>query len=208
MPKVLGQAGISLPDAYDISGSKGSGVDSIQTEEVSTVHEMGATMFSERLQSFFVRMTTGDLLQDITFNIEAGGIPDSPNRLLGVTMFADEAARVTRAALGLRNTVTSRIMPLLIWDTADDAETPFVWNNDGAGLATFHQFRPTLYTLPTMVVRAGDEKVMPDFVFSGLTAGFGAGNVEVFAMLHLARANPGNPPPGAPSSHGLPLPGW
>ena len=207
MPKVLAQTGISLADVYDIAGSI-VGVDELISQDVSLVHEMGGQIFSERLLGFIVRATTGAVAQNTGWTVVVGAIPDSPNRLLGVTVLADTVARVDTAALMYRNRITNREFPLYSWNTANDAEPLVPWSDDGAAVANVFWLRPTTYTLPSLITRLGDDRLMGDFVFRGGTGGFGAGTVETFLLLHLARANPGSPAPGQPSSHGLPLPGW
>jgi len=67
MPKVLGQVGVSLADAYDIEGSI-AGVDELVTRDVSLTHDMAATIFSERVSTAIRRSATAALAQNTLFD--------------------------------------------------------------------------------------------------------------------------------------------
>ncbi len=205
MPKILSQAGISLADAYDVEGSI-AGVDQLISQDVSLVHEMGAQMFSERCLAFYERITTGAIAQNIAFDVEATiAFPDSPNRILKVLLVSD-TNRITLAQVSQRTVVGE--MPLIIWDAADDVVSQMRYRIGAAATATVFYLRPGLDLTPTMLMRTGDEGIMPTLFLRGLTSGFGAGVVTLDAFIHVARANPTSPQPGHPSSHGLPRPSW
>lgn len=208
--KVLAQAGFSLADIYDIEGSI-AGIDHVDTHEVHLSHEMGGTVFSERLQSFILLGRTGDVAQNTNFDVDiAGDLPVAISRILGVFVLADTVARVNHACISISNNITGREMPIWSWDDADDGETQVRYVDDGEAAAVFFGLRQTgINRLPTLLTQIGSDKSMPRIFLRGATLGFGAGTVETIALVHVAVPSPGTPvPAGAPSSFGLPIPGW
>jgi len=207
MTKVLGQSGVSLADSYDVEGSI-AGVDELLTKDVNLVHEMGATMQSERLQSFIVLGTSGALNQSTAWAVAIGGFPDSINRILAITVIATESARVTAASVAIEDVPGTREIPIWTWDITNDLEVVCRWDL-GAGVLQDTQLRPAGgVQLPSLVMRLGVSKDMPVLIFRGTTEAFGAGTVTVDAVALIARPNTGNPAAGEPSGHGLPLPSW
>ena len=211
MGKILSQSGISLADAYDVEGSI-VGVEELESQGVKLVHEMGATMLSERLQGFFVKMES-TVAQNAFWTLSSGAaitFADSPNRILGISIVipAANAGDVTHCSLSIQNALLDRELLIHTWDSGDDPEVRVRFNDDGAGIASFLELRPAVSNIPQLMVRLGEGPIMPNLRFAGGTSGFGAGTVVVTAIIHLCRANPETPAPGAPSSHGLPLPSW
>lgn len=208
-PKVLGRAGTSLADIYDIEGSI-AGVDQLLSEEVHLEHEMGGAIFSERLVGTIERITTGALTQNTNFNFTAAG-PPGTYRVLNVYMQADTAARVLFAQVSLQAAATTvlplREIPIFIWDDVNDVESRIRIIDNGAavgGDTAMIQTRPM--AMPTLGLGTGQRLMVGDaIVFRGVTAGFGAGTVEVVALLYVARAEIGI---GRLPQIGLPLPGW
>jgi len=207
--KILSQAGTSLADVYDVEGSV-VGLENLDVTDVKGVHELGGQIHSERLNMFGLLAATGTLAQNTTWAIVLGGFPDSVNRLLGVFVHADTPARVTHCSLAIRDPGTLVDHIIWMWDSVTDLESNVLW----AGPAVTTQI--ALRTIepnvaggaPTLIARMGASRVMPDLVFRGLTAGFGAGLVNTRCEILVARPDRGNPGPGEPSSHGLPIPGW
>ena len=208
MPKIQSQSGVSLADTYDIEGSI-AGVENLESADVHLFDEMGARVFSERLQAFIVRLTAGAQTQGTAWSAVASGIPDTVNRILGLTVITDQANRTSNLQVSVGNNVTGREMPIWNWATAVDDEVGIQWSDDGAGQAAFNLMSSIHgYHLPQLLTRIGAAKAMPDVIFRGITTVFGAGEVEAILLFHLARAASGNPTPGEPSSHGLPFPSW
>jgi len=209
MPKILSQSGVSLADTYDIEGSI-AGVENLESKDVHLFDEMGGRVFSERLLSFNIRMTSGAVAQNITWNTEAAGIPDSINRVLGVFVFivAADTTEVANCQVSYRDQNDLTEIPIFTWDDGTDPEIPIRYADNSATSTGLIQLRSSVSLLPGLLTRYGEEEDMPSIVFRGVAAGFGAGTVTCVAYIHLCRANRGNPAPGAPSSHGLPLPGW
>ena len=131
MTKILGQAGTSLADVYDIEGSI-AGVDQLLSEEVTLEHEMGGVIFSERLIGSIERLTTGALVQNTSWDLTLV-TPPGIFRVLGVYVQADVGARSTRAQVSIRDPTSARELPLFIWDSANDLEQSIrIVENGGA----------------------------------------------------------------------------
>ena len=205
MTKILSQSGTSLADIYDVEGSV-AGVEELETRELPIVHEMGATILSERFTTRTVRIPTGAIAQNIAFNVELATLPESPARLLGVQVISDDAARVSRAAVLGTDPTLGQDFPLWVFDTGVAAfET--ITLEDAAVAATFELLVPRtgLNIFPSFVGGRGQQDEMVSSVtLAGLTAGFGAGTVLVTALLLLAfpRRDINI------SSRGLPIPSW
>ena len=206
---ILSQSGISLADVYDIEGSI-AGVDRLLTEEVQLVHEMGSTILSERLQSFLLRISSGANQQNTTWSVSSGEMPDCVNRILGVSVFIPiaNATDISFCSVSIQNGRIDREIPFYTFSLPVDDEVVVLWNDDGAGNASFMQLRSQVTHTPQLITRLGLGEAMPVIRFNGNTTAFGAGTVTAIAIVHVCRPNPETPAAGQPSSHGLPLPGW
>lgn len=203
MTKILAQAGISLADIYDIAGSI-VGVEQLQSQEVSLVHEMGQTVFSERLTGTILRISTGNLLQNVTFGFTLTA-PAGVCRVLGVSLFTDVAARLINANLSLRDSVNEREMPLFIWDSTNDIESTMNIDDDGTvgDVTALVQTSPQP-GIPNLVIGSTQRQSVGDLMrLRGTTAGFGAGNVVVTAIVYFGFAST-----TSISSFGVAIPGW
>ena len=80
MPKILSQAGDSLADSYDVAGSI-AGVDDLITQDVQLLHEMGGTIFSERLTSQVLTIASGSIAQNSEYTGQFEDAADSPTRI-------------------------------------------------------------------------------------------------------------------------------
>lgn len=208
MPKIQSQSGTSLADTYDVEGSI-AGVDNLESRDVHLFDEMGGRVFSERLHFFIIELDSGDVTQNTSFNISVGGIPDSPNRIVGAGMLIDVTARVDFVQMSIHDeTSPSTEIPFWVWDSAIDAERSIRAQVGGGATATMFWLQSEAVQSPYLIGRTGVSQQIPTIRMRGNTTGFGAGNVVITGLVYLARANPGDPAPGAPSSHGLPLPGW
>jgi len=209
MVKVLGRAGTSLADVYDVEGSI-AGVDQIITEEVGLVQEMGAVIQSERLNSFTEVLTTGAILQATPWDVAGGALPDCVARVLGVVVITDNADAVGHCQLSVMGPGVSGEFPFWNWNSADDGVQSLRLTIKGGAPGNLIMLRPAIASEPfqQIVARMGDEMAMPTFFFRGTTAGFGAGTRTTQAIVYFARPSPGVQVPGTPSSHGLPIPSW
>ena len=206
MTKVLSQAGSSLADIYDVEGSI-AGIDQLLTDELPIVHEMGGTVFSERLSGEIVRLSTGALAQSVAFDVILTSPPINTYRLLGLFVFAD-VNRVSFAQVSLRNTGTDREIPLWWWDTTasiNDVSSVRMRDN-GAAAATHIALNTPQFQLPSLAIRSGQlQETGGEIVFRGEMTAFGAGTVTATAILYLGLTDL---PTAGLSSRGLPIPSW
>jgi len=202
MPKILSRDGQSLADIYDVEGSI-AGIDQLVTSDLPIVHEMGATVLSERFTTRIFRITTGDILQTITWAIELTTLPETPCRLLGVQVLADNGSRVSRAAVLATDPTVNQDIPLWVWD-ATVLET--VTGEFSGSAATFNYLVPREGVIVPSFVGGNEQQdnMVSNVKFVGLSTTFGAGTVEVVALLYLAfpRRDINI------SSKGLPIPSW
>lgn len=203
MVKILSQSGDSLAAMYDVKGSR-AGIEHLETHELPIVHEMGATIFSERYSTIIRRSVTGDINQSTDFDRFTNDLPAVPTRLLAVTVLSDDAGRVGRAAVLARDNITGREIPLWVFDTAGGFQTVRMME-DGGAVTTFEVLRgqTDLQHLPNMVAGSGQPLFVDRLVLRGTTSGFGAGTVFVRALYYLAFAQI-----AGISSRGVPVPSW
>jgi len=207
MVKILAQAGISLADTYDIEGSI-VGVERLEPGEVQVVHEMGAVIASERMIGNILRVTTGDLLQSISWNLLIPSLPDTALRTLGVSVVAITGSRVDNCQVSIRDDtlITAGVeIPIFAWAATPDDEVPFRWVNNGAGVAEarlLRQFSP-VPGVPSMGFGTDQRESTPAIVFRGATTAFGAGNVEIVAQIYASWIGS-----AGRSSFGVPIPSW
>ena len=203
MPKVLSQSGISLSDTYDVEGSI-AGIESLETRDVSLVHEMGATIFSERFSATSRRRETGAVAQNIEFSMNFTNLPTVPFVLRAISVRIDTVARLSRFAVMVRDPTpgVSQEQPIWIWDETNSVDVRFV-DDDTVGVYTILRPFPAFDYLPMYMVGNQAPKAVPDVIGRGLTTGFGAGTVELSMLLYLQFAEI-----VGISSHGLPVPSW
>jgi len=204
MTKVLSKSGDSLADTYDVVGSV-AGIEQLRSEEITLVHEMGATLWSERFSTFIRRAASGDIAQSTNFDVVLDGLPAHIFRILGLSVFVDTTARVTLATVSIQEPITGREVPIWIWDAATDIEVRARFSIEGAGATTeqFLQPAPANVRLPHMMASAGQPQSVPNVTFRGQTASFGAGTVEAVLLMHVGFVEV-----GGLSSRGLPVPSW
>jgi len=204
--KILSKSGDSLADVYDVVGSI-AGIDELISEDVNLVHEMGATIFSERLGGRIVRVTTGAIAASVTFNQTFDVSNDVPgsSRVLGVQVVTDDESRISRVQLSITSPpqIDDTDLPIAAWQVAD----PTVRANIlvSGTVAAFDILVPTSHmaNIPSLII--GNESDAPIDLLSlrGLTQGFGAGTVTITALVYMAFSQP-----GGLSNRGLPLPSW
>jgi len=208
MPKIQSQAGVSLGDVYDVVGSR-IGVEELEAREVNLVHEMGAQIHSERLLGFQLVMASGDIAQSLNFSDQLGAFPDSVNRILSCTcsVAAGEAGRISDAQVSIVLPSAQEVV-IWQWDSVNGLEGTIRFQLNGAATADRVSLLSPLTFVQQLVTRSGFARRMATLSFRGKTLAFGAGTVNASVVLHVLRPNTGAPAPGAPSSHGLPLPSW
>ena len=203
--KILAQAGSSLADIYDVQGSV-IGLEELDASHVKAVHDLGGTIFSERLRGLIIRMDSTAIAQNIDFEVIAGGLPNNIQRVLNIAIVARETTRILNCSLALQTAAGTREFIIQSWDSTPDVEHR-VRFFDGV-LGDHFLLVPGFNQLPTIIAPHSDENDMLSLVFRGTASAFGAGTVTVKAWVYLLRPGPGTPTPGTPSSHGLPIPSW
>ena len=200
-PKILAQAGNSLADVYDVEGSI-AGIDQLETRELPIVHEMGQTVFSERLSGSIRRQTTGAINQSTAWDLTLADLPATPFRILNLLVVAD-AARVSHCNLALQNG-TGREIPIFMWDTGEDTETTLRLVENGAAISTQTALTNNRRQLPSLGIGSDQPQIIGDVIsFRGQTTAFGAGTVTVVALVYVAFSQL-----AGISSRGVPIPGW
>ncbi len=209
MPKILAQAGISLADVYDVQGSI-AGTEELASRDVSLMHEMGGQIFSERLLFFTETIDALAVNQSTEFEVEFAALPDCPNRILNCSVVINNATRVDSVQLSITPPAADAgsDSPFFVWDTAVDIEQNILISLGGGAAGNRFCLSPLIQRTPTLITRGDVTQVMPTINMRGITSAFGAGDVSISGIVHLCRAQPESPAPGAPSSHGLPLPSW
>lgn len=203
-PKVLAQSGISLADVYDIEGSI-VGVEQLDAADVKVVHELGATIHSERVLTFLLRAPSTDVAQSIAWNIALAAFPDSINRILSIAVIAD-ADRVSNCLVSIVEPSTGNDHIIWAWDAAVDSAIAI--REFAASAFLLRPVAQIAGGLPNLLTRTGPRSSMPQVVFRGVSTAFGAGTVEAIALIQVCRPDRGTPTPGEPSSFGLPIPSW
>jgi len=200
MVKIQAQAGNSLADIYDVQGSI-AGIDQLETRELPIVHEMGATVFSERYVTTFRRLATGDQLQNTDLDVLVDNLPVTPTRLFAVTLFSDAPARLLNLSLVLRDPLNLQEIPIWTWAVGNFQPARFL---DVPGLIATQVLQPQNTFMPVMVGGSGQGAgMMHGIAIRGRTTGFGAGTVFVRALIYIGFAFL-----GGISSRGVPFPSW
>jgi len=200
--KVLSQGGRSLADQYDVVGSV-AGIEQLDSREVTLVHEMGATLFSERFRTTIRRIQSGSIAQSSAWSVSLTNLPTAITRLIGISVFADDGSRVSNAALFASNPTVNTEFPIWVWN---GTSREMRHNDFGVGVATFDTLigEPSLQFVPTFIggEQQGSQPVK-DLVFRGITTGFGAGTVDITALFFMAFNFT-----GGVSAFGAQVPSW
>lgn len=205
MVKILSKSGESLADIYDVAGSV-AGIEQLETRELPIVHEMGATVMSERFTTRIFRITSGAVLQSVAFNLELTTLPDTPARLLGIQVVSTSTVRLAQVAVLGTDPTLGQDFPLWAFDTTLAEFEQVTMEDAGSGQPLQILVpRTGLNVFPAFVGGAAQQDSMVSSVtLAGLTTAFGGGTVTTTALLLLAF------PRGAAniSGVGLPIPSW
>ncbi len=204
MAKVLGQAGTSLADVYDVVGSE-AGVENLESKDVHLVHEMGSTIFNERLSARIVQLEAGALAQTITFNIGISFTETS--RVLGIRVISNNSTRISRAlvSIGSPPAVDNSDIPVWgPWEGADGSKRADVLIS--GSIVTEDMLTPGSVSppdSPNLLIGFNSPRPASTITLRGLTTTFGAGTVTITAIIFLAF-----PQVQGLDSTGLPIPSW
>jgi len=201
--KILSQAGNSLADIYDVEGSV-AGIEQLETRELPIMHEMGGTVFSERLAGSIRRGTTAALNQSTPFDVTLAGLPQGIFRILGITVLAT-SGRTSHASVALRSVVQEREIPVFIWDNSDDQQSTIRLQDDGGAASDHTALIPSISLLPNLAIgRRQLRSVGDEIVFRGSTNAFGAGTNTLVVLVYQAFTDVGS----NIAPRGLPVPAW
>lgn len=203
MVKVLSQSGMSLADVYDVQGSI-AGIEQLESREVSLVHEMGGTIFSERISGAIRRMATAAINQDTNYEVVLSDLPNHPWRVLSVFAMESTSGRVSTCQISLFDADAIREVPLMVWAAANDLRSAIRIRDGGATGDQTALVPATGWQTPNLGIGVPQRETVNQLAMRGRTAGFGAGTVTVVGLVYIAHTHIG----GGLSSRGLPLPGW
>jgi len=188
MVKILSQGGRSLADMYQVVGSI-AGVDELISREVTLVHDMHSTLFSERFRTTIRRVATGDQPQNTNFVAEINNMPAGVTRLLGVQIVSEDASRLSFCSVNVfdpNDTPLGQGFPIWIWSGTSKSVRLV---HDGA-LTTLDGLigEPGTIYLPSFTGGSGQHSAsyVEDIRFRGRTTGFGAGTVDTDLLLYIA----------------------
>lgn len=197
--KVQSRAGVTIADVYDVKGSQAP-IERLDVEEIKGVHELGATILSERFSQAIRRIAVEDIAQSTNFTGQISDLPAGLSRILGIQVFTDDATRLAHAAVNLGDAV--REFPLFVWAGAG-ADVIRILENGSVANLSFLRPDPEYTATPSIMAGADQPQSMPNLTLRGTTTAFGAGTVDVTMLAILAFAAI-----GGISSRGLPVPSW
>lgn len=206
MVKVLTKSGDSLADVYDVTGSI-AGIESLQTEELPIVHEMGSTIFSERLSGSIRRAASAATLQSANFTTFLNDFPSGAYRILGVQVLVANPLQVDSVQVSIVSAAPGpgREIPIFIWDDTNDVETRIFINNEGVLSNVTALVSSRGPTPPSMGISFGQPQGVGErLVMRGLTNAFGGGTMVATCLVYVGFTQVA---PGL-SSRGLPVPSW
>lgn len=201
MPKVLSQSGNSLADVYDVEGSI-AGIEELLSKDVNLVHEMGSTIFSERLSARMIALSSGALAQSLEWDINFSFAEHT--RILAVQVVTATVARVNQASVALLSgaAVDDMEVPIWAWDANEGSVVARVLIG-GAVATQAVLISPIVPQVPSMLTGNDAPRPASTVSFRGGTTAFGAGTVITQALIYGLF-----PQVAGLSSRGLPIPGW
>ncbi len=202
MAKILSKSGDSLADVYDVKGSI-AGIEDLQSDDVNLVHEMGATIFSERLSSRILAITTGAIAQSQQINTTFTFTETS--RLFGIQVITDNVARLNDISVHITSApaIDNTDIPIFAWVGASDSSRGINVLVAGSLLGVAMLIPASPANVPNLMIGVDSPRPAAQITLRGDTTAFGAGTVTTQLIVHV-----GFPQIGGVSSRGLPLPGW
>ena len=200
MVKILSQGGRSLADMYQVEGSI-AGIDQLETRELPIVHEMGATLFSERFRTTFRRGTTGPVAQSATPNISITNMPEGISRILGVQVITDDSSRIANVQVSVHDAVAAQDFPIWTWEVGNS--DPIRLTDNAVGLTAEVLVPNEGQLLPCFVTNGQTRLEISQIHLRADTTAFGAGNVFLTLLVHFAFTFT-----GGVSAFGARVPSW
>ena len=201
MSKIQAQAGDSLADVYDVVGSI-AGVEELESKTVQLLHEMGSTIFSERLRGDIRRNLSGAISQSTAFDVEVE-LSSPPGIVEAVCVFTNATGRLADVAVVIHQRSSGREIPIWVWDGTN--EDTVRMDDDGGGISAQLVLRPLTEYTRSPIMWVGDEPhIFVDRLFlRGNSSAFGGGTVNVVVLAYRKF-----PELRGISSRGLPIPSW
>lgn len=208
MAIIQGRSGDSLAGIYDVVGGSFD-VGRLAETEVQLVHEMGETIASERLRTDLRIVEALGVAQSTNFNVAIDDLPRGPFRLQSGVVFIDVGGRVSGVCLSMELGDGSRSIPLYSWSSATGVEVPQQFTIGGA-LVARSLLLPLYNAFPVLGLGTFQGTPVQQnriLRLAGATAAFGAGTVDIRAMVISTHMDiPGGQQ--QPISWGLPVPSW
>lgn len=207
---IQGKGGDSLADLYNVRGSQVN-VDALEDSPVILTHEMGHVLASEKLGVQVLQLDATGVSQSSNFDLaNSTVIPRTPFRILSAYLFTPDAvASFLHVQVSLGNAELQREVPLAAWEAASDGSASIRLLFDGT-VTNLNILRPGMLQVPTIGVgtfRGDLEQETSRIAIRGVTAAFGAGTVDVHALLEIASTDV-DADIQSTSSAGLPIPSW
>jgi len=199
VPKILSQAGKSLADVYDVEGSI-AGIDELLSKDVALVHEMGQTIFSERMSSRIIATSTGAISQSSVIDTEIPNLPMTPFRIHGINLTDAGSNTIARLSNIVVVLVSSDGIESIVWMWDGSVETQRMEGNVKAVLMPEIGFATML---PSLGMGGDQPATVPQLFARGNTPAFGAGTVNIAIRTHITFSQL-----EGVSSVGLPIPSW
>lgn len=197
---VQSKAGDSLTDVYDVRGGQAP-VERILTSDVQAVHELGATIASERFSMFTRRSEVTGILQSLAFELILDDLPAGTSRILGITVTTSVAARVASCNVSVES--SQRSLPIWVWDGTNDTGAQRILEGGVVVNQILLVPTPGLTQIPTLLTGSKQPQHVENVALRGVSTAFGAGTLEMGISVLLAFSAI-----GGISSRGLPIPGW
>lgn len=200
MVKILSQAGNSLADMYDVEGSI-AGISDLHTRELGIVHEMGATIFSERFRTTYRRLESAPTVQTGNINLAIVNMPEGISRILGVQVLADDATRIANCQVSVQEPLIGQDFPIWVFDVGNVGVVRI--EDQGVGVTRDLLIPQPGQTLPCFITNGQAHLEMSEITVGATATAFGAGTVILYVLIHF-----GFTYQGGVSAIGARVPSW
>jgi len=199
---VQSKAGESLTDLYDVRGGQAP-IERIETNVVQGVHELGATIQSERFSQTVRKVEHLGGGQSTNFNVSIGNLPDGVWKVDSVYVtVSSDASRLTKCCAGFRS-AQQRDVPLWVWDENNSRILLIESDALGNGVIVLSP-DPVFSAFPQLASGLDQPASISELFLSGTLGAFGAGTEDIKAWFKISFCDV----PGIVSPRGLPIPSW